>query len=461
MTGSAGLEELSGKQWEYFARGATESISSRKEALRALISMMENEGDGLAAAISRDLGRCWLESWSAEPGLVLADARYALRHISSWNRPERHRLSPAMIPGNVRGCRRPYGRAVIIGPWNYPAGLLLCPMVSALAAGNTVILKPSERAPSTADFLQDILPSYFRPELAAVVRGGGEEGEWLIRNAADIVCFTGSIPTGRKVMADAASRPVPVVLELGGVNPCFVDSGANLRNAARRIAWGKFFGAGQTCLAPNHVYVAREVEVEFLSSMAEAVKDFYGDDPSRSEYYGRIIDRPAWDRLSSMLGEGAPVIGGIGYREDLYMAPTVLTGVGSDSRLLREEIFGPILPVIPCDSVEEAIEGSSEGSPLAVYGFSGNGRRIGSLLKENIRASSITVNGTLHRIVSSSIGFGGVGESGFGRYRGLEGFRHFSWEQVVLRKSARFEMPMLYPPYRIGRGLVRMLSRFF
>lgn len=456
-----GLEELSGAQGDYLAKGGTENMSSRKKALRALISMMENEGDGLAAAISDDLGRCWLESWSAEPGLVLADARYALKHISSWTRPRLHRPSPAMIPGRVRGFRRPYGRTVIIGPWNYPAGLLLCPMVSALAAGNTVILKPSERAPATAAFLQEILSSYFSPELAAVVRGGGEVGRWLIRNAADIVCFTGSIPTGRKVMEDAASRPVPVVLELGGVNPCFVGSDAHMRNAARRIAWGKFFGAGQTCLAPNHVFVAREAEVEFLTRMAEAVKDFYGQDPSRSEHYGRIIDGAAWDRLSPMLEEGAPVIGGIGHREDLYISPTVLTGVDSGSRLLREEIFGPILPVLPCDSIEEAMENFSEGSPLAAYGFSGNGKRMESLLNKHIRASSITVNGTLHRIVSSSIGFGGVGESGFGRYRGLEGYRHFSWEQVRLRKSARFEMPMLYPPYRIGRGFVRMLSRFF
>lgn len=457
------LKELAAGQKRYFDEGRTMPISSRKASLRTLRRMLDQDGELLAGAIGRDLGRCWLESWSAEPGLVLAEAAHALKRLGSWSRPNRQRSTPAMLPGSVMSRRIPFGTALIIGPWNYPAGLLLSPMVSALAAGNTVILKPSERAPETAMVLQEIIGSHFPPELVSVVRGRREETRWMIRNAADIVCFTGSIPTGRAVMAEAASRPVPVVLELGGVNPCFVDGDAVLRQAARRIAWGKFFGAGQTCLAPNHVLVEGSVEKAFLGEIRKAVSDFYGADPSVSPDYGRIIDEDAFDRLEPMLREGTPVTGGNGRRQDLYIAPTVLGGISRDSFLLKEEIFGPVLPVVSCDSIEEEIGkyGSGAESPLIAYGFSRNSRRMEGLLADSLRSGSITVNGTLHRIVSSSIGFGGVGQSGHGRYRGEEGFRQFTWEQVILRKNPRFEMPRMYPPYRIGRRFVKMLSRFF
>ena len=455
------MDDLVRSQREHFRSGRTRPVAARKKTLRAIRTMMEEEGDRLADAIGRDLGRCWLESWSAEPGLVLADVRYALRHVSSWCRGHALKPSPPMLPGWVKARPEPFGTAVIIGPWNYPAGLLLSPMVSAIAAGNTVMLKPSERAPETASVLEEMIGARFPREVAAVVRGGGSEGRWLIRNAADIVCFTGSIPTGRSVMEDAASGPVPAVLELGGINPCFVDADAHLRSAARRIAWGKFFGAGQTCLAPNHVIVDGRVEGDFLGEMERAVEDFYGSDPRASDDYGRLIDEVAWDRLAPLLGEGVAVTGGESSREERYIAPTVLTGLSRGSHLLQQEIFGPILPVVPCDSVEDAMRERGPSSSLAAYGFSKRSGRMEALLRMHCRAGSITVNGTLHRIVSSSIGFGGVGESGFGRYRGVQGFRQFSWEQVILRKNPRFEMPMLYPPYRIGRGFVRMLTRFF
>lgn len=263
-------------------------------------------------------------------------------------------------------------------------------------------------------------------------------------------------------MEDAASRPVPVVLELGGRNPCFVDADADLRSSARRIAWGKFFGAGQTCVAPNHIFVHRSIEQDLLAELARAVEDFYGEDPAVSPDYSRIIDRQAWQRLDGLLGEGRVVVGGRGDEEDLYIAPTVLTDLDRDSPLLREEIFGPLLPVVGCDSIRQEIErvGATEAS-LVAYGFSRDAKGMERALRDNVRSGSVTVNGTLHRIISSSIGFGGVGASGFGRYRGIEGFRQFSWERVMLRKHPRLEMPMLYPPYRVGRRVAKLFSRLF
>ena len=457
------LEIILKTQRNYFDTGATRSTSARRKTLRTLAKMIKVEGDSIAAAIGRDLGRCWLEAWSSEPGLVLGDLRYAMNRLFLWNMKKPQRPSPLMIPGFVRSSREPFGTAVIIGPWNYPAGLLLAPMVSALAGGNTVILKPSERAPKTAELLKNIIGEYFHEGLVSVVTGGGEEARWLVRNAADIVCFTGSGGTGKKVMEDAASRPVPVILELGGANPCYVDSDANLKEAAKRIAWGKFFAAGQTCLAPNHVFVHRSVHDDFLRIMARTGKNFYGDVPENSPDYGRIIDDIAWDTLEPFLSMGTPVCGGYGNRDDLFIAPTVLGNVPENSPLLSREIFGPVLPVVPCESVERAMSlaGTGDSSPLAAYGFSKRSGNMKTLLTKNVRAGSITVNGTLHRIVSSSIAFGGVGGSGFSRYRGFEGYRNFTWEQVLLTKCPGMEMPMVYPPYRIGRSMVRLLGRFF
>lgn len=450
-------------QHRYLQSGATLDLHSRKKNLKTLKEMLENEGERIAEAIRKDLGRCWLESWSAEPGLAIADIKFALKKIRKWYRPSRLKTSPPMLPGKARGYQEPYGVAVIVGPWNYPAGLLLCPMVSALAAGNTVILKPSERSPHTSGLLKDIAGEYFPEDLVSVITGGGDIAAELIREAADIVCFTGSRNTGRKVMAEAAKRPVPVILELGGANPCFVDRDADIKSAARRIAWGRFFGAGQTCLAPNHVFVEESAEEELLSELKDTVREFYGENPMESEDYGRIIDARAWNRLRELAELGTPVTGGAWAEEELYIAPTVLTDVDPGSDLVREEIFGPLLPVIPCDSIADRMESTPAGdsSPLAAYGFSRRSRRMQSMLRDEVRAASITVNGTLHRIVSSSIGFGGVGGSGFGRYRGGQGFRNFSWQRVILRKHPSWEMPMLYPPYRIGRKLVKLMSRFF
>lgn len=431
-------------------------------ALKSLRRMLREKGEQIAGAIGVDLRRCWLESWSAEPGIALADTNHAIKHLRSWRKDRRYRASPSMIPGRVRGKRNPFGTAVIIGPWNYPAGLLLCPMVSALAAGNSVILKPSERAPATAKIISKLIGEYFPVETAAVVNGGGDVASWLVRNAADIVCFTGSGSTGRKVAADAASKAVPSILELGGVNPCFVDRDADLHQSARRIAWGKFFGAGQTCLAPNHVFAHRDIYNTFLREMKAAVRDFYGDNPHKSPYYSRIIDEAAWDRLEPALNQGKPLIPQSSSRTDLFIPPTILVDIDDNCPLLREEIFGPVLPVIPFDSLEEVVAktGKGQNAPLAVYGFSAAGKKMENMLLRNTTSGSVSVNGTLHRIVSSSISFGGVGGSGFGRYRGIEGYRAFSWERVTLRKHSTLEMPKLYPPYRIGKNLVKLLARY-
>ena len=457
------LERILREHRHYFQTGATRSVPSRLKTLKTLKVLLKREGDSLAEAIGKDLGRCWLEAWTSEPGLVLGDLRHVMQRLPFWNMKRPLRLSPLMIPGYASSSRKPYGTALIIGPWNYPAGLLLAPMVSALAAGNTVILKPSERAPATSALLRKIMEEYFHPGIVSVVTGGGEEARWLVRNAADIVCFTGSGSTGKKVMEDASSRPIPVILELGGANPCFVDFDANLKEAARRIAWGKFFAAGQTCLAPNHVFVHESIHKAFLHEMVMAVKDFYGEKPENSPDYGRIVDQAAWESLSSFLSMGNPVCGGYGMKEQLFIAPTVLSGVQEDSPLFSQEIFGPVLPVVPCKSVEKAmlLTGTGDFSPLTAYGFSARPSKMKKLLLRTVRAGSVTVNGTLHRIVSSSFGFGGVGGSGFGRYRGKEGYRNFTWEQVVLAKSPRFEMPMIYPPYKIGRRMVRMLGKLF
>ncbi len=454
------VTEAVARQREARGKGALRTVRDRLEALRAMRRMVDEGGDLLAEAIGRDLGRCWLEAWGSEPGLVLADISRVLRRLRGWSRGRRYPLSPLMLPGRARGERVPYGVAGIIGPWNYPAGLLLSPAVSALAAGNTVVLKPSERAPETADALARLVAGHLPPEQVTVVTGESDVAKALV-DLSDVVVFTGSVPVGRLVMERAGRRPVPVVLELGGVNPCYVAADADLGRAAERIAWGKFFAAGQTCLAPNHVWVERPAFEPFLERMRETVERFYGSDPQASPDYGRIIDRRALERLEPMLSEGEAVTGGSADAEDLYVAPTVLRGVDRGSRLLSEEIFGPILPVLPCGAPEREMRRvQGDGLPLIVYGFSRSTRRMESMLRELTDSGSVCVNGTLHRVASSAIPFGGAGSSGLGRYRGYGGYLELGRERAMVRKSPRFEMPMLYPPYRIGRKLVRLLGRF-
>lgn len=362
--------ELLQRQRAFFDAGKTRSVAFRRERLRALQSALEAHEAELLEALHADLRKSPTEAYVTELAYLYAEIRHALRHVKSWMKPQRRRTPPLTWPSRAWTQPEPLGVALILGPWNYPVQLLLTPLVGAIAAGNCAVLKPSEHAPATAEVLERLVERTFAPEHVTLIRGGPETAEALLRERFDKIFFTGGATIGRKVMAAAAHHLTPVTLELGGKSPCIVCADAPPRIAARRIVWGKFLNAGQTCVAPDHVWADHRIMPFLLEDMVRAIRNFYGEDPSKSPDYARIVNRAHFDRLCEYLRQGHIVIGGQHNREDLYIAPTVLTGTSPDSPVMQDEIFGPILPVLSFQTLEQVvIELRRRPSPLALYLF--------------------------------------------------------------------------------------------
>lgn len=350
--------------------------------------------------------------------------------------------------------------ALIIGPWNYPLQLLLAPLVGAMAAGNCAVLKPSELAGHTSTAIAQLLRATFPEEYLAAVEGERETAEALLRERFDTVFFTGSSMVGRSVMAAAARHLTPVTLELGGKSPCLVCADAALEVAARRIAWGKFLNAGQTCIAPDFVMVDRKVSAGFLEGLTAAIRGFYGEDPQQSPDYGRIVSRKHFDRLTGYLGSGRVVLGGTHDAADLYLAPTVLESVPADAPVMLEEIFGPILPVIEFDALEEALDLlRAKPVPLALYLFT-RSRATQERVLSATRSGGVTLNDTVVHAVGCHLPFGGLGESGMGSYHGRASFDAFTHYRSVLKRSALVDPATRYPPPRVPLATFKKAMRF-
>ncbi|MGM0442791.1 MAG: aldehyde dehydrogenase family protein [Fibrobacterota bacterium] len=446
------------RQKSSFDTGITRTETYRRDVLKKLKDLIESEEKPLLEALHADLGRPEMESWTAEIAFLRMEIQKVLKKLHSWMKPQKRGTSPLMFPGRVETEQIPHGTVLIIAPFNYPLQLLLSPLIGALAAGNTALIKPSERAPHTARLLNRIIPRYFLPGEVACIDAPVEDLRGLIQHHVDMVCFTGSVATGRAVMRDAAVRAIPVLLELGGANPAYVAESANLRQAARRIVWGKFFNAGQTCVAPNHCYVAQAVAEEFEAELIRAVEEMYGSTPEESKNYSRIIDTPHFESLLPWLSAGEILTGGDHDREQNYIAPTVIRcAADQESPDLQEEIFGPVLPVIAVESIDQAVEEQPRVThPLAVYGF--GDRALAQRLRSRTMAGSLVMNGTLHRMADPMLPFGGAGQSGIGRYHGKEGFTTFSTTRTVVRKHPSLELPGLYPPY--GSLVSKMIKMF-
>ena len=372
----------------------------------------------------------------------------------------RRRRTPWLAwPGRGFVDPEPYGVALIIGPWNYPVQLLLAPLIGALAAGNCVVLKPSEFAPRTAAALARLIEAIYPEDYVTVVEGERETAEALLRERFNAIFFTGSTSVGRLVMAAAAQHLTPVTLELGGKSPCIVCADAPLDTTARRIVWGKFLNAGQTCVAPDFVLVDRRIRDGLLAAMQRAVRAFYGQDPQKSPDYGRIVNRRHIDRLAGYLRSGQPIEGGRWDAQDLYFAPTILTDVAPDAPVMQEEIFGPILPVLEFDRIENALEMLRERpTPLALYLFTPD-RSVQERVLRATRSGGVCINDTLTHIVGSGLPFGGLGESGLGAYHGRASFDCFSHFRSVLRRSLAIDPALRYPPPRISLAALKRASR--
>jgi len=443
----------------YFETGATKPLSWRLSQLDALEHfLMEREQD-IEDALRADLRKPPTEAFTSEAGIALSELRLTRKKLASWMKPERVRTSKIAMPGRSYIYREPLGVTLIIGAWNYPLHLVLVPLIGAIAAGNCAVLKPSEVAPNVSALIAKWIPKYLDRKAVQVVEGGVPETTALLQEKWDHIFYTGNGTVGRIVMAAAARHLTPVTLELGGKSPCIVDESAALNMAAQRIVFGKFFNAGQTCVAPDYVLVHDHVHDALVNRMSSAIREFYGDDPKQSPDFARIVNERHHARLTRLLDDADVVTGGETDLSDRYIAPTIIKNVKEDDAVMQEEIFGPILPVISVPSVDSAIAFvNRRPKPLALYLF-GRDKDVHDRVLAGTSAGGTTINHIWLHLGVDQLPFGGVGESGMGAYHGRLSFETFSHHRAVLKKPLLPDPPLLFPPYsaRKLRWIKRLL----
>ncbi len=448
------------RQKKYFSEGGTLDVSERKRRLTALRDAVEKYSDLIAEALKSDLGKSPSESYMCETGLSLSEINYQIKHIKKFTK--RQKVTTPMAQWIATSFRypSPYGTVLVMSPWNYPILLSLDPLAEAIAAGNTVILKPSAYSPASSAVLKKIISEVLPEEVAAVIEGGREQNKILLDLDFDYIFFTGSKTVGRQVYEKAASRLTPVTLELGGKSPCIVDKTANISLAARRIVFGKYLNCGQTCVAPDYVLCHGSVKEAFIEEVKKQIVTQYGKDPLANADYGRIVSRKHFERVAGLIDRNKVVFGGQTDEEGLRIAPTVMDGVTYGDKVMGEEIFGPIMPIMTFESLEEVIKKVNEGeSPLAAYYFSSDKKSIEKFLSE-LRFGGGCINDVLIHLATSYMPFGGFGESGLGSYHGKTGFDTFTHYKSVIDKKTITDLPMRYQPYsKFYDFLIRLFVR--
>jgi acyl-CoA reductase-like NAD-dependent aldehyde dehydrogenase len=434
-------------QRAYFVSGATRSADWRKTQLEAVKALLEENRARFLSALRDDLHRNDVDSELMDVGFCIKEAEYALKHMHDWMKPVRESTPLILEPGHVRVRRDPLGVTLIIGAWNEPLMLTFGPLAPALAAGNTAVIKPSELSVATSALIAEVVPKYMDTNAVAVVEGAVPETTALLEQHWDFIFFTGSPMVGKIIHEAAAKHLTPAVLELGGKNPTIVHSSADINSAARRIAYGRFTNSGQICTAPDHVLVWPDVKDELVDALVTSVHEFYGDDPQKSPDYGRIVNRKATERLAGLLGDGKAVVGGNADVDDRYIAPTVLVDAAWDSQIMKEEIFGPILPVLEVTSVQEVLDWvNSHPAPLGLYVFAEDEAVVDEILSGTRSGDAVVNDCSLHPLVPE-LPFGGVGNSGMGKYHGRWGFEAFTNARGVLYHSSKIDPGVRYPPY--------------
>ena len=430
-----------------FRSGRTRDLAWRSAQLSALERMMKEQEGAIIEALRQDLGKPALESWLAEISYVAGDAAYCRKKLRKWTRPRKVYTPSAAQPGKSWLQPEPLGTVLIIGAWNYPLQLVLAGYAAAIAAGNCAILKPSELSPATSALMAKIVPEYMDTDCVRVVEGAVPETTALLELPFDHILYTGNGNVGRIVMAAAAKNLTPVTLELGGKSPCVVMPDANLETTARRIVWGKFTNAGQTCIAPDYILTDADTEAKLLPLLENAIREMYGDDPAASDSYGCIVNHRHFDRLMGLMQSGEVAIGGNSNRDARFISPTVLTGVSRESAVMQEEIFGPILPIVHINDLDDALDFIKDNDkPLAGYIFTGDGSAEKRFVEE-IHCGSTCINDTMMFMMVHELPFGGVGGSGMGAYSGEHGFTTFSHMKAVMKRGWWPDPALRYAPY--------------
>ena len=441
----------------FFNQGHTRGVDVRKQALKKLRKAVAENYDAIKEALRRDLKKPEFETYITEIAFVFQEIDLAMKRLPKWARPKKIKNPWLLWPSRSFAIPEPLGTTLIIGPWNYPFQLTMAPLVAAIAAGNTAIVKPSEVAPHTSRILHEILGSTFAPEYVTVVEGGVETTQSLLSHHFDKIFFTGGVAVGKIVMAAAAKHLTPVTLELGGKSPAIIARDAPVQKAARKIAWGKCINSGQTCLAPDYVLVHRDLKDDFLTHFAHELRAFYGDDPQASPHYARIIHSKQVERIKNLQQDSTVLYGGHSDKDDLYIEPTLLEPSSPNAPIMEEEIFGPLLPVIEFSTLEEAISIiKRKEKPLAIYLFT-HDKKSRKQVMEQTSSGGIVVNDTLIHVANSHLPFGGVGESGMGAYHGIHGFNEFSHLKSAIIRRFHFDLLFRYPPYNVPLRWLRKL----
>jgi len=454
------IKQLVDTQREFFNTQYTKDIQHRLTVLKDLKHWIIHNENLIIDALKQDLNKHQTESYMCEIGLVLSELNYQIKHMKKWAKDKRVRTPLAQFYGTSYKTYEPYGVTLIMSPWNYPFMLSIEPAIGAIAAGNTVIIKPSAYAPHVSHMIYQMIHETCDEKYVAVVEGGRNENTALLEQRFDYIFFTGSVNVGKLVMEKASHHLTPVTLELGGKSPCIVDDERILKLAVKRIAFGKFLNAGQTCVAPDYLLIKEDLKDQFIVYMKETIEEFFGHDPLSHEHLVKIINQKHFDRLSHLLDHQDIVIGGEKDQQNLKISPTLVDHIQDNNPLMQEEIFGPILPIITYQTLDEAIQYIQQREkPLALYIFS-NHQSVQQKILKTCSFGGGCINDTIIHLATSELGFGGVGQSGMGSYHGRKSFETFSHERSIVKKAIWIDLPLRYYPYsHIKEKLIRIFVK--
>lgn len=455
------IELIFNQQKKFFNNGKSKDIDFRINKLKKLKKVIKENEEEILQALKNDLGKSNFEAYATEIGIIYDEINLHIKNVNKWAKREKRKSPMVHYPSKSYVYKEPYGVTLIIGPFNYPFQLVIAPLIGAISAGNTAIIKPSENTINTAKLLEKIINDNFEKEYIRVVDplGGKEVVSYLLDLPFDYIFFTGSVRVGKIVMEKAAKNLTPVTLELGGKSPCIVDSDANINLAAKRIVWGKFLNAGQTCVAPDYICLHKNIKEKFLKALVNEIRSQFGSDIKKSVDYPRVVNTMSLNRFAQYLNDGEIYFGGEIDKETLYMEPTILTNVKLDSSIMTEEIFGPILPIIEFDDLNQIINiVNDREKPLALYYFSESNKKIEYII-EKTSAGGVTINDTIIHVANGNLPFGGVGPSGLGKYHGKESFNTFSHIKPVMKRGTFIEFNVRFAPYNNRIKLLRKLMK--
>jgi aldehyde dehydrogenase (NAD+) len=448
-------------QQHFFRQGFTKPYAFRKGQLNVLKAVIKRNEQAILEALKQDLGKSGFEAYATEIGIVYEEINHAQKNLRMWIQPARVPTPLTFFPSSSKVYNDPLGMVLIMSPWNYPINLIMAPLIAAIAAGNTVLLKPSELAPATEAVITKIINETYEPEYIAIVSGPGQlvVSELIEKYHLDHIFFTGSTAIGKKIMAAAAQQLSPVTLELGGKSPCIVASDAKLEYAAKKIAWSKWINAGQTCVAPDYLLLHESIKEKFIAKLVAQTEKMFGKNAQQSTDYPRIINDKRWQTLNGYLQEGNIIFGGKTDQDDKYISPTIIENVTAENKLMRDEIFGPILPIITYKNNEEVLEWINKNPyPLAFYLFT-ESKSNESYFLDKVRFGGGCINNGLIHLGNPNLPFGGVGFSGVGQYHGKDGFDTFTHKKSILKSPCWFDLPVWYAPFKDKIKLLKKLMK--